>query len=211
MGFIVGLLTFVLVLNCVVLTFLVLIQLPKKEAGVGLAFGSAASDALFGAGSGTVLTKITKYSATIFFILALLLAVLERSYHNENSSQFMQNLAKPPKPIPGEVAPPPSKTTPTPVTAPAGTNFQLSPMTPATTNATATPSAAIKAPESQAAPEATGKTAPAKTAPAPAAVAPKAAADTATAATAAAAAAVTNLAPGHSSSSATNTVAGPSK
>jgi preprotein translocase subunit SecG len=135
MGFIIGLLTFLMVLNCVVLTLLVLIQLPKKEAGVGLAFGSSASDALFGAGSGTVLTKITKYSATIFFILALVLTVLERVYHNQNSSEFIQNLAKPPKPLPGEVAPPPAKTAPAPAVAPAGTNFQLSPMAPATTNA----------------------------------------------------------------------------
>ncbi len=160
MGFIIGLLTFLMVLNCVVLTFLVLIQLPKKEAGVGLAFGSSASDALFGAGSGTVLTKITKYSATIFFIIALVLAVLERVYHNQNSSEFLQNINKPPKPLPGELAPPPAKTTPAPAVAPAGTNFQLSPMTPATTHATPAPSAATNSPTGQAAPKAAGKAAP---------------------------------------------------
>ena len=71
MGFIIGLLTLVLVLDCIVLVLLVLIQLPKKEAGAGLAFGGAASDALFGAGSGNVLTKVTKYSATIFFVTTL--------------------------------------------------------------------------------------------------------------------------------------------
>ena len=70
MGFIIGLLTLFMVLDCMVLIFLVLIQLPKKEAGAGLAFGGAATDALFGAGSGNVLTKITKYAATIFFVLA---------------------------------------------------------------------------------------------------------------------------------------------
>ena len=45
-----------------------LIQLPKKDAGAGLAFGGGATDALFGAGSGNVLTKITKYAATVFFV-----------------------------------------------------------------------------------------------------------------------------------------------
>jgi len=60
MGFLIGLLTVVMVLDCLVLILLVLIQLPKKEAGMGLAFGGAATDALFGAGSGNVLTKITK-------------------------------------------------------------------------------------------------------------------------------------------------------
>ena len=63
MGFLIGLLTVVMVLNCVILIFLVLIQLPKKDAGAGLAFGGGATDALFGAGSGNVLTKITKYAA----------------------------------------------------------------------------------------------------------------------------------------------------
>ncbi len=57
MGFLIGLLTVVMVLDCLVLIFLVLIQLPKKEAGAGLAFGGAATDALFGAGSGNVLTQ----------------------------------------------------------------------------------------------------------------------------------------------------------
>jgi hypothetical protein len=36
-----------------------------------MAFGGGATDALFGAGSGNVLTKITKYVAGIFFALAV--------------------------------------------------------------------------------------------------------------------------------------------
>ena len=57
MGFVIGLLTFLMILDCIVLVMLILIQLPKKEAGAGLAFGGSASDALFGAGSGNVLTS----------------------------------------------------------------------------------------------------------------------------------------------------------
>ncbi|HYG33883.1 MAG TPA: preprotein translocase subunit SecG, partial [Clostridia bacterium] len=72
MGFVIGLLTFIMVLDCLALVLLVLVQLPKKEAGAGLAFGGAATDALFGAGSGNVLTKITKYAAIVFFVLAVL-------------------------------------------------------------------------------------------------------------------------------------------
>ena len=63
MSFIAGLLTFLLVLNCLLLILLVLVQLPKKDAGAGMAFGGGAADALFGAGSGNALTKITKYAA----------------------------------------------------------------------------------------------------------------------------------------------------
>jgi preprotein translocase subunit SecG len=75
MAILFGFLTTLLVLNCVFLILLVLIQLPKKEAGVGMAFGGGATEALFGAGTGTVLTKATKYSAGIFMGLSLLLAV----------------------------------------------------------------------------------------------------------------------------------------
>ena len=56
MSWIVGILSVFLVLACLLLMLLVLIQLPKKEAGMGQAFGGGATDALFGAGSGTALT-----------------------------------------------------------------------------------------------------------------------------------------------------------
>src|SRR5438034_7362015 len=93
MGFLIGLLTLVMVLDCVVLIFLVLIQLPKKDAGAGLAFGGSATDALFGAGSGTVLTKITKYAATGFFVMALILSILQSNYHRRAGSALSKSLA----------------------------------------------------------------------------------------------------------------------
>jgi preprotein translocase subunit SecG len=76
MSLLIGFLTFILVTNCLFLLLLILVQLPKKEAGIGTAFGGGATDALFGAGSGNVLTKLTKYSSGIFLGLALLLSVL---------------------------------------------------------------------------------------------------------------------------------------
>lgn len=76
MSIVIWLLTFLLVLDCLVLILLVLIQLPKKEAGMGQAFGGGATDALFGAGSGNALTKMTKYAAVIFFVLTLSISVL---------------------------------------------------------------------------------------------------------------------------------------
>ncbi len=77
-------LTVLMVLDCALLIFLVLLQLPKKEAGAGMAFGGAATDALFGAGSGNVLTKITKYVAGVFFGLAIVMALL--AAHKPESS-----------------------------------------------------------------------------------------------------------------------------
>ncbi len=112
MGFLIGLFTVVMVLDCLVLILLVLIQLPKKEAGMGLAFGGAATDALFGAGSGNVLTKITKYAATAFFVLAVVLSVMQRHYHNQTTNAFEQKLqqATPPSSVPVPPTRPPSAT-----------------------------------------------------------------------------------------------------
>lgn len=72
-----GFLTVLMVLDCVLLILLVLVQLPKKEAGAGMAFGGAATDALFGAGSGNALTNLTKWVAGAFFVLALVLSLLK--------------------------------------------------------------------------------------------------------------------------------------
>jgi preprotein translocase subunit SecG len=85
MSFIAGILTFILVINCLVLILLILIQLPKKDAGAGLAFGGGAADALFGAGSGNVLTKVTKWATVLFFVMALGLGTLQDHLHKNNS------------------------------------------------------------------------------------------------------------------------------
>jgi preprotein translocase subunit SecG len=84
MTLLIGFLTVVLVLDCLILILLILIQLPKKDAGAGIAFGGAATDALFGAGSGTALTKITKYCSGIFLGLALFLSILN-AHHGPGS------------------------------------------------------------------------------------------------------------------------------
>ncbi|SVC28223.1 uncharacterized protein METZ01_LOCUS281077, partial [marine metagenome] len=55
---------------------LILIQLPKKESGSGLAFGGGTLDMALGAGAGNVLTKLTKVSASLFLLLCLVLAII---------------------------------------------------------------------------------------------------------------------------------------
>jgi preprotein translocase subunit SecG len=90
MSFVIGLLTFILVLICIALVLLVLIQLPKKEAGIGVAFGGGATDALFGAGSGTVLTKATKYAATAFFVLAVIVGMMQSRLNKQRTSEFQR-------------------------------------------------------------------------------------------------------------------------
>lgn len=130
MGFIIGLLTVVMVLDCAALIFLVLIQLPKKDAGAGLAFGGGATDALFGAGSGNVLTKITKYAAGTFFVLAVVLSLMQRNYHTRTTSAFAAGIQKAVVPSTAPGTPPQAPSIPptspqTPATNPAaaaGTN-----------------------------------------------------------------------------------------
>jgi preprotein translocase subunit SecG len=114
MSFIVGILTVFLVLNCALLILLILIQLPKKDAGAGMAFGGAAADALFGAGSGNVLTKVTKYATVVFFVLALFLGYLQDRVHNKSSAlefekQLQQKQSQLPVTAPQTVTPPVSQ------------------------------------------------------------------------------------------------------
>jgi len=94
MIFIFTLLTVALVLLSVFLILLVLVQLPKKDAGAGMAFGGGAADALFGAGSGNVLTKLTKWGAVIFFAVVILLGSVHDHLDQatSNTSSFESKL-----------------------------------------------------------------------------------------------------------------------
>jgi len=123
MAFIIVLLTLAMVLDSVILVLLVLIQLPKKEAGGVLAFGASGADALFGAGSGNMMTKITKYAATAFFVLAIVLSLLQSAYHNRHISAFGGSLGKSLQQP--STAVPPAATTPT-APAPSSTPGTLS-------------------------------------------------------------------------------------
>src|ERR1051326_9119987 len=93
MGFIIGVLVFTTLVVSVILVLLILVQHPKRETGAGVAFGGDAKDALFGAGSGTALTKIMKYAAAAFLILAVLLSVLETRFHSSAATQFLRSPA----------------------------------------------------------------------------------------------------------------------
>lgn len=114
MSFLIGLLTVLMVLNCLLLILLVLVQLPKKEAGLGLAFGSGAADALFGAGTGNVLTKATKYATVVFFVLALVLGWLQSNYYHSPEREFRRKVqqAAQEQPVAPTPAPPAPASTP---------------------------------------------------------------------------------------------------
>lgn len=141
MSFVVGILTFVLVLTCLLLILLVLVQLPKKDAGAGMAFGGGAADALFGAGSGNVLTKITKYIAGIFLGLSLLLGLLQSRIHQENSSaDFTKMVEQKQQQVP--VTPPMQQPQHAPQTPPPAANNGLLSIPMPATNTAVPPTAA---------------------------------------------------------------------
>lgn len=130
-------LSFFLFLDCLFLGLLILMQLPKKEAGLGgAAFGGGAVDALIGAGAGNVLTKATKYSAIVFFVLIVSLSLLHSNYARRNvtavSAQIEAQKSAAPQAVPAPSVPLPNLTVSTSTTpaAPAGQ--------PATTPATPT-------------------------------------------------------------------------
>lgn len=160
MGWIIGFLTAVLIIDCLFLILLVLIQLPKKEAGMGTAFGGGATDALFGAGTGNALTKMTKYATGVFFVLTLSLSILNAQHARARKSEFEKQLQKvgkeagltppAPRPAPAAEAPAPNTNTPAAKPAPAPLTSQpaAAPLTtkpapaPLTTKPAATPPAA---------------------------------------------------------------------
>jgi protein translocase SecG subunit len=156
MSFVAGLLTAVLVLDSLFLILLILVQLPKKEAGVGQAFGGGATDALFGAGTGNALTNMTKYAAGIFLTLCLVLYIMGGQARKTGSGvrdalkKEQAGSVLPPKaPAPAALTAPPVALPPKSIlnTAPVATNAPAAKTAPASapTLLTATNAAAPKA------------------------------------------------------------------
>lgn len=140
MSILITFLTLVLVLNCLLLILLVLIQLPKKEAGAGLAFGGGATDALFGSGSGNALTKLTKYAGGTFLVLCVFLGVMNAKAARSSTSKVREHLASQ-KAAAAAI----------PANAPAKPASQFQPLTVASTNLLSAPATAPAAPATNAA------------------------------------------------------------
>jgi len=94
MGLIIGILNFFIVLTGLFLILVVLMQLPRKEAGLGVAFGGSATEALFGAGTGNVLTKATKYGMIIFLSLCMIQSLLYVYKANASKNVILEKLSQ---------------------------------------------------------------------------------------------------------------------
>ena len=85
----INLLLVVFVIVCLLMTLLILMQRPKQE-GLGAAFGGGLTDQVFGARTTNVLQRGTVYCGSLFFVFALVLAILI-GHKNKDSDLLNQN------------------------------------------------------------------------------------------------------------------------
>jgi preprotein translocase subunit SecG len=162
----IGILTVVEVLVCLLLILIVLMQRPRQE-GLGASFGDSMTSQVWGAQTTNVLQKFTVYLAVLLFVLTLSLAVLTAREQTPEKSKLFGDKPVEPPPVPAAPATPgPISVTPAPAAAPKAEEKKAD-----APKAPATPAPAAKAPE---APKPAAATpAPAVTpAPAPAPAAP---------------------------------------
>lgn len=97
MSIVLGILTFILILVSIFLVLVVLAQ-KTKDGGIGSALGGGAAEAAFGAETTNVLTKATKYSAILFFVLAFALylgRIYERKVASAAAGSALPTIAAP--------------------------------------------------------------------------------------------------------------------
>ena len=73
--FFIGLLKFLVVIDCLLLILIILMQRPRQE-GLGAAFGSGVTDQMFGAQTTNVLQKFTTWLGILLFLFTFILAIL---------------------------------------------------------------------------------------------------------------------------------------
>lgn len=112
MSFVIGLLLTIQALTCLFLILIVLMQPSKADGGLGAAFGAGATDTLFGARTGNVLTKGTIWGATILFVTSLLLTILIA--HQKPTSLVLDTVVSTPKAAEKAAATPASQKTAVP-------------------------------------------------------------------------------------------------
>ncbi|MDR3378103.1 MAG: preprotein translocase subunit SecG [Verrucomicrobiae bacterium] len=115
---------------------LVLVQLPKKDAGAGIAFGGGTADALFGAGSGNALTKITKWAAVTFLGLSLVLGWVQGASRTDTTAADFGKLVDQKAQQAAMPATPPAPQSAAPSAAPAGNGLLSTTIPMSATNAT---------------------------------------------------------------------------
>jgi preprotein translocase subunit SecG len=161
MDFLIGFLTVLEVLVCLLLTLIILMQRPRQE-GLGAAFGGGMMDSLAGAQTTNVLQKATTYLGGALFILSAILAILVS--HQTSGAAGKKSLVPEASSTTAPAAP--AAAAPS---VPAASEPAKTPVAPAKTPAEPAPAASKPADTKPAAPAPTATTPPASTpAPAPA-------------------------------------------
>jgi preprotein translocase subunit SecG len=88
------------------MVLVILMQRPKSE-GLGAAFGGGVTENIFGAQTTNVLTKITSWLATLFFLLTFVLSILY-AHKSSTPSGLRSELMKDLPPAAGTTSPTPS-------------------------------------------------------------------------------------------------------
>ena len=95
----IGILTVVEVLVCLLLILIVLMQRPRQE-GLGASFGDSMTSQVWGAQTTNVLQKFTVYLAVILFGITLLLAVLTAREQTAGKGKLFGDKPATPPPAP---------------------------------------------------------------------------------------------------------------
>jgi preprotein translocase subunit SecG len=108
MNIFINLLLVIEVIVALLMTLVILMQRPKSE-GLGAAFGGGVTENIFGAQTTNVLTTVTTWLASIFFIIVLLLSVLYAHQGTSNSAvrrelERTSAASKPVAPLPVKAA-----------------------------------------------------------------------------------------------------------
>jgi preprotein translocase subunit SecG len=104
MGLLINILLVFYVIIALLMILIILMQRPKSE-GLGAAFGGGVTENIFGAQTTNVLTKITSWLASIFFLLTFGLSILY-AHKDVAKSNLQQELMKNlPTPVPGSPTP----------------------------------------------------------------------------------------------------------
>jgi preprotein translocase subunit SecG len=97
MSFVIGVLTFILVLTSLFMVLIVLMQRAKSDGGIGAAMAGGATESAFGAETTNVLSGATIKAAIAFFVLSfgLYLANIYQAKHRAAEDTKLPAVAAP--------------------------------------------------------------------------------------------------------------------
>ncbi|MBK8092889.1 MAG: preprotein translocase subunit SecG [Verrucomicrobiaceae bacterium] len=152
----IGILTVVEVIVCLLLILIVLMQRPRQE-GLGASFGDSMTSQVWGAQTTNVLQKFTVWLAVILFVMTFSLAILTAREQTTGKGKLFGDTPATPPPAPAAPATTtpaaPATTTVAPTAAPAAAKAPAISVTPAPAAAKAAeaaPKAAEAAPKAAA-------------------------------------------------------------